>query len=454
MSSEADVTARRSPETEQFQLSQLQNWTVGLPISTGKILIFAAVVIFGLFGIGGYWAATAEIGGAVTGGGRVVASGNNRIVQHLEGGILSEIHIREGEVVEAGGVVAELDVTQVRSQYAATQLQRATLMVELARWRAESEGADSFEVQAEDLEPVGDHPRVLGALRSQTAEFNASLAVVEKEQAILDAKIAAEHDEISSLEASIESYRTQGDLIKLEHADLSSLLDRGLTARPRVLALQRAISQVASQISAATYSIDQSRSNIRAFEDEKRKIDLEYTERANRNVSRVQKELNTTEDIEARLADRLRRSTLRSPVDGVVFRVHKTTPGAVLGAGEPFAEIFPISDELTIQAWVAPKDIAHVRLGQDVDVVFQSDHRANLTPMKGAVRYISTDTVVDEETGAASYVVDVSLDATNEPDRAVLPGNTADVYFRTEPKTLVDIVSEPITRFAFRSFKD
>lgn len=452
MSEQSETSMLRSVPDQQFRAEQLNSWASAIATGQRQLLVLAAVVLVSVFGFGGFWAATAEIGGAVTGAGRVVAAGNNHIVQHLEGGIIEDVLVEVGDIVKSGDPLATLDTTRVTSQLRAAQVQRAILVAELERWRAESADADNFIVSRNLLEPMAANPRVLEAVASQKAEFAASLDVKRKQISMLDSKIDAEQNEIRSLEATINGLDEQGTLIESEHADLAKLLEQGLTARPRVLALERAMSQRDAQRANAKFSVAQSQSNISAFREEQQKISLEYREMANKNVTRVQGELNSLTDIEARLTDMLKRSAIRSPSDGIVFRLYKKTKGAVLGAGESFAEIFPDQEELNIEALVQPKDITHVELGQEVSVVFPSDHRANLVPVGGTVKYISTDTIIDERTGAASFIVHVLIRKEQE-DRRILPGNTADVFFRTDPKTLVELIAEPITRFAFRSFK-
>ena len=160
--------------------------------------------------------------------------------------------------------------------------------------------------------------------------------------------------------------------------------------------------------------------------------------------------MNTTEDVEARLKDRLVRSVIRSPADGIVFRVYKQTEGAVLGPGEAFVEVFPDREAMSVEVVVQPKDITSIHKGQTVDIVFQSDHRARLLPVEGTVDYISTDSIVNQS-GVALYLVRASVNK-GQDERRVLPGNTADVYFQTEPKTLVQILADPLTRFTFKAF--
>ncbi|MGE0283950.1 MAG: HlyD family efflux transporter periplasmic adaptor subunit [Rhizobiaceae bacterium] len=239
-------------------------------------------------------------------------------------------------------------------------------------------------------------------------------------------------------------------MIKLEHSDLNKLLTSGLTGKSRVLALERTIAQIDAQRSTARFGIARAKSDIKALNEEKEQTSLRYAEEANRNFATVQRDMNTTEDIEARLQDRLTRAVIRSPADGVVFRVYKQTEGAVLTPGEAFVEIFPDREAMSVEVIVQPKDITSIHKGQSVDIVFQSDHNAKLLPVEGTVDYISTDSIVNDS-GRALYMVRASVNR-GQDERRVLPGNTADVYFQTEPKTLVQILAEPLTRFAFKAF--
>ena len=437
--------------SEQFRIEQLNNWAGTVPLSQRKLRFIGLAVLVAVFGFGGYWASTAKLGGAAVGIGRVIAAGNNRIVQHLEGGILSRILVKTGDVVTAGMPLAELDTTSVKSQLTATQIQRATIAGQLARWRAEIDGAESFTVDPEVLKPMGSNARVVEAVKSQQASFAATLAVERKMLSMLDSKIDAAKNDIESQRATIVSLNEQFELIKMEHDDLTKLLKDGLTARPRVLALERSMAQAAAQRSIAEYAIAKGTSEIKALGEEKEKTSLEYAENANRNFTIAQRDMNTTEDLESRLVDRLTRAVIRAPADGVVFRVYRMTEGAVLGPGESLIEIFPDREELNVEVAVQPKDITSVHKGQEVDVVFQSDHQARLVPLEGNVEYISTDTIVNEQTGRASYVVRASIKKGQE-ERPILPGNTAEVYFQTQPKTLVELLTEPFTRFAFRAF--
>ena len=454
MTLEAANTSGRSvlAPRDGFQISQLKEWTGALPTGRRGLSILAVLVVLGTFGAGGVWATTAKIGGAVPASGRVIAAGTNQVIQHLEGGIISDILVREGDAVGAGQTVALLDQTADRSQLHATRVQQAMYSIELNRWRAEAMLADTMSTDLTSFGDAANDARVLDNLASQAAELQASAQSRTRRLEILDTTIATEEEDIYSLEELATSYETQARLVEGELADLNILLEDGLTTRARVLTLERGLAQLKAQAAQAKFTINKSNHNILAAQQEKETLILDAQEEANANISRIQGQLNQLSDVELRLQERLQRATIKAPVDGVVFRVNYKSVGAVLPSGQTFMEIFPEGEALAIETMLPPRDIAEVEVGQTIDVVFASDHRQALTPLSGTVNYVSTDTVVNSETGGTYYIVRSSVDAGQE-DRLILPGNTAEVFFKTEPKTLFDYVVEPITRFAFRSFK-
>jgi multidrug efflux pump subunit AcrA (membrane-fusion protein) len=192
----APVTLR-SLTAERFRTEQLNGWAASVPFGQRRLRTIAALVLVGVFGFGGYWASTAELGGAAVGSGRVIATGNNRIVQHLEGGILSRIFVRQGDIVAAGTPLAELDTTALNSQLTTAQVQRATLAIQLARWRAAIDGSESFTVDPKRLEPMQNNERVVAALNSEQ-ERSRQRSLSSKQVSMTDAKIEASRNEIAA----------------------------------------------------------------------------------------------------------------------------------------------------------------------------------------------------------------------------------------------------------------
>jgi HlyD family type I secretion membrane fusion protein len=438
-------------QAETFRIRDLSAWSEELPARMKSSVIVALATLLFVFGFGGVWSATAKLGGAVIGHGRVIAESQNIVIQHLEGGIIDKILVKVGQEVKAGQPLALIDGTRIRSELYAAQVKLALLNIALVRYRAQGNQEDQFVIDPQLIEPVKSDPKVVGGLVSQKAELKASADVLNQKKLILQSKIKSNREELISLNQAVVSYDKQNSLIKDEHDALSFLLKKKLTNVSRVLALERAMAQIDSQRANAEYETQKANHDIVSFQEQIEQLRVESLEDANKNIVDTQQNINATDDVVRRLKDQLAHTVLRAPKDGIVFQLYKTSVGSVLSPGEKFAEIFPLGEKLTIETNVSPDDIREVSMGQPVDVVFQSDQRDGLTPLSGAVTYISTDTIVDDKTRAVSYIVRVSIEKTE--GRKVLPGNVAEVYFKTEPKTLVEYLAEPVTQFRFRAFK-
>ncbi len=438
---------------EGFRIDSLQAWSERVPTNRRKLVITAAALLFAVFGIGGYWSATAPIGGAVVAGGRIVAEGNNRVVQNLEGGILKAIAVREGDAVKHGDLIAEVDDTATRSQLDTSLVEFAIRRIELERWRADRSGADVLVVPTERLGTEIDNPKVKEALDSQVAEYRATRDARLQQLAQLDNKIASEEEDLVFLKDQLLSFDTQLSLITKEYNDLSQLLEKKLISQSRVLALQREISRIEAQKSNAMATVQKSHHNIRSFNDEKQRIISEANALTSQKITETQQRLNEIEDVVLRLQDRLDRSQVTAPVNGTVFRIPVKSIGAVIKPGETIAEILPKDEKLQIEVPVLPKDIDKIFAGQEVNAVFSSDQTNVIPPLKGTVLYISADAAYNEAAGQSFYIVRVTMDE-NHHGRTILPGNVAEVFFKTTPRTFFQHLADPVTRFALKTFED
>ena len=444
-----------APPLSGLRLDALQSWSDPIPTSRRNPMLFATLVLVALFGFGGAWAATAKLGGALIASGRVITEGNNRIVQHLEGGILEEIEVREGDTVRRGEVVAKLDETANRSQLGRMHIERALAIVELERWRAErDETAETFKIVPEKLAPVADNPRVMETYESQVDEFRNTRRALQQKLLILDGKIANEEEDLIYLKDQIAALDAQKDLIVKEETDLADLLAKGLTQRARVLALQREMSRIDAQKSNTQAAAQKSYHNIRSFNDEKQRLIAEHAAVTSQKITELQQRLNQTEDLINRLDDRLRRADIIAPVDGIVLSMPFKSIGAVVKPGEKIAEILPRDAPLLFEVPILPQDITKVFADQDVEIIFPSDQVTVTPPLKGKVAYISADTVpMPSDPRVSYYVVRVRMDGERH-GRNILPGNVAELFFQTEARTLLQHLADPVTRFALRTYND
>lgn len=444
-----------APPISGLRLEALQSWSDSIPTSRRGPMLFAGFVLLVIFGFGGAWAATAKLGGALIASGRVITEGNNRIVQHLEGGIIQDIRVHEGDTVRRGDIIAQMDETANRSQLGRMHIDRALATIELERWRTErNDSAEDFTIAPEKLAPVADNPRVVEAYESQVAEFKSSREARQQQLLVLDGKIANEQEDLIYLKAQVSAYDAQKALIVAEETDLSELLAKGLTQRTRVLSLQREMSRLDAQKSNAEATLQKSHHNIRSLNDEKQRFTAEHAATTSQKITELQQKLNQTEDLINRLDDRLRRADVVAPVDGIVLSMPVKSIGAVVQPGEKIAEILPKDAPLLFEVPIMPQDITKIFTGQDVEVIFPNDQVTVTPPLKGEVAYISADTMtMPADTRVSYYLARVRISG-DPHGRNILPGNVAEVFFQTEARTLLQHLADPVTRFALRTYKD
>ncbi len=438
--------------TARFDREALQSWSGDVTTDTRPILKTAMIVLIALFGFGGVWAAVAPLGGAVIASGKVIAAGQNRLVQHLEGGILKTLAVREGDTVDKGDVLVELETINADAELEANRLQKALARIELARLRAEVSEQTSVEFPS-DIDPaVADSERVREAMQSQYDEFHFGLQFRQSSRSKLDNQILGRKGDITGNEEVIVAMERQLELYELELTDFKVLLEQGHISRTRVFATERQVVDLIARIANIRLEIEKARNEIVNMETEKRQNRSDFLAKANAKLLDTQKQFNEASANVIRLSDMLERMVVRAPVDGTVFRIAKRTIGEVVGPGDTIMILFPENDALTIEANLQPTDRDEVFVGQDVMVVFPSDRKNQQAPVPGKLIYVSADTITTEEDPIGSYTVNVQVEPDASPEQ-LLPGNLADVFIQTESKTFLQIISEPFTRFAFRAFK-
>ncbi|MEW9617707.1 HlyD family type I secretion periplasmic adaptor subunit [Shinella sp. S4-D37] len=440
------------PPLDELRLDGLQTWSNPIPTGQRRQMMLAGAVLFFVVGIGGFWSATAKIGSALVTPGRVVAEGNNRIVQHLEGGIVESISVKEGALVEAGALLLSLDESASKSQLERVFIERAINTIELERWRAERAEADTFHVNPKALAPVDTNPRVQEAQESRLAEFQSAKKERQQQLSMLDNRIANEEEDLVYLKAQIAAYDSQSESITKEESDLSDLLEKGLTSRARVLALRRELSRIEAQKSNALATIQKSYHNIKSLNDQKKRVILENSVKTSQKITETQQKLNENDDVINRLKDRIKRSAISAPATGIVLSMHFKSIGEVIKPGETIAEIIPAESKLQMEVPVPPKSISKLFLNQSVNITFPSDQANVVPPLKGEVSYISADTILGEEK-IKHYIVKVDINE-NWHGRKILPGNVGEVFFQTDSKTLIEYLADPITRFLSKTHEE
>ncbi len=422
---------------------------------TGRIMSGGLLIIALFFGGFGTWAAVAPLSSAATATGFVIVEGQRKKVQHLEGGIVKEILIRDGDAVEAQQIIMRLDETRALATRDLLRGQLRAARAFEARLMAERDLAQSI-VYPQELLALQDDPRVAEILATQTNLFQARLEAFTGELKVLAQRIAQSKEEIAGLAAQEKSERRQRELIVEEIKGVEAMLAKGLERKPRLLALQRAAAELEgnrgahlAQIARAKATITESQLRILDLKNQRMKEVAGQLNEVRQAIADAQEKLRSTEDT-------LQRTEIRAPVAGIVVGLQVHTVGGVVGAGGTIAEIVPQKETLIIEAQVRPEDIDVVHPGLPAQISLQSLDR-RMSTLDGTVTHVSADRLNDPQTKLPYYEALVSIDpeSLEATVGAVLyPGMPAIVMIATGKRTALGYLVSPITDFMGRAMRE
>ena len=426
---------------------------VGSPFGVGLTLSGVAIIVVFL-GTLSAWSMLAPLEGAVVAPGVISVDTNIKTVQHLEGGIVEEILVREGDRVGAGDILFRLQDTLPASILNELQAQYFEARATEARLLAERDGR-SVIAFPEDLRIKVADQAAREAISGQQGIFESRRKLLSEQLKILGRTVAGLDAEIIGLKGQIEASETQISLVDDELRDAITLLKQGLTNKPRVLALQRQKAELEGNVSNYVASIGAAQQGIEGAH--LRAAELQAT-----SVFEVADQLRDVRsriyELEQKLAaaeDVVRRTEIRSPINGVVVGLKIHTIGGVISAGEPLLDIVPTNEELIVQASIDQLDIDQVEVGLPVTVWIWALNRRNRAALEGTLKTISADRLIDPNTEAAYYLARVELhtDAPEFKSVALHAGMSADVLIRTGARTPWEYLMAPISRtlaFALR----
>ncbi len=434
------------------------NWSMGVPHSTRWHTSFGFVFL-AVVGIGfGGWAYMAPIAGAVVTSGIFVATGQNKIVQHLEGGVIGAINVKEGDLVEPGQILVRLDETTPKTELQRLVLRDATLAAAEARSRAQIAQADRVDFPAALMARIGE-PQVASIVASQALIFDAWRRNLESSVAVLSEGISAVQRKIDGTKTQREAVMRQLDLFTEELSAKTILLEKAMIRKPEVLALQRAQASAQGEIGRLDGDIGDAQERISRIE---KQIQDARNAAVKTATEQLQSTLSEQNDVRERIRAAegvLRRIDIKAPVRGTVVKLRYHTTGGVVESGKTILEIVPAESDLLIEAHVRPQDIDNVRRGQGATVRLTAMSQ-RLTPMvAGEVVYVSADALPDErraQTGD-TYVARIKLDP-EEASRlrhfSPTPGMPAEVYIKTSERTFFDYLTKPIRDSMTRAFRE
>lgn len=424
-------------------------------VTKSSVWFGAAIIGIFFFGIGG-WAVTAPLDSAAIATGIISPDGSRRTVQHLEGGIIRDILVRDGDNVIEGQPLIVLEDTRARANFDDLLSQLRTLTAIRARLSAEQ--ADSEAVEFPDwLLNETYEPEVRSILDAQVDLFTTRQEAHENRIAILRQRLAQQEAEIGGLDAQVDSLSEQARLIEKEVVSVQELLSKGLERQPRLLALQRAAAQIqgaraetVSQIARIDQAMGET--NIEIIN-----LDTERLDRINEEQVAVQAEISSIQEQLRASEDVLTRTEITAPVTGTVVESQITTLGGVIAPGQPVMDIVPINEELLIDARISPLDIEVVRPGLEANIVLSAFAQRNLPRLVGRVRSVSADAIIDDATGTSYFRARIEVDSDHlhevAPEIELAPGMPADVMITTGQQTAFQYLIGPLidtVRFGMR----
>ena len=417
-----------------------------IPINASGPIIAGVLVI--LVAVGGFvsWAVSAPLAQAVVASGMIKVDSNRKQIQHLEGGIVKEILVRNGDQVSKGDVLVRLDETRAAASLAILQDGYDAALAQQARLVAERDAASEVAFPQQLLER-GEDKTIKEILKSQSALFEARQAALNGQTQILNKQIAHLREDIGGLRSQKGAKSRQLNFVRDELTSMRGLLKKGLTGKQRVLELEREAARLEGERGELQSEIAATETGIAEKELEIYQVQKGFRETVANELKQIQAEIYDFRERLNAAQHVYGQSEVLSPVDGVVVGSGVHTIGGVVGPGETLLELVPDNDALIVEARVEPKDIDTVRQELPAGIKFTAFNQRKTPELNGVVRYVSADALQDPQTGQAYFIARVEVSESEVGrlgDKRLQPGMMADVFIRTGERTPADYLLQPL----------
>ncbi|WP_027184089.1 HlyD family type I secretion periplasmic adaptor subunit [Desulfovibrio inopinatus] len=426
--------------------------------SARRFVVMGWAIIILFFFIFGAWAAIAPIGGAVTAGGYIKVSSERKVVQHLEGGIVREILVKNGDVVTEGQPLLILDPTVADAKMGELGNRLAASEILATRLEAEKELQSSISWPNDIIERQSE-ATVRELMKAETRVFDVN-------RQTLNERIQLLKSQIEQLKEQIVGYNVQYDAVKRiishlrdERDAKKQLVEGRYLDKSRLLEVERSLAMQEGEQGRIHSSIAQAKERIAELKLRITEEQTTYRLKAADYLSSLQGKIFEMREQIKPFEDLQRRMTIKAPIAGEIVDLSVHTVGGIIAGREQLMEIVPVNTPLVVECVVAPKDIIHIHTGQHAEVMLSAFSARNMPYIKGTVSYVSADLVgPDREIGIEQphYIarVEIDKDDMKEKDLYVSPGMPATAFIATEPRTLLSYVSEPLVVGLKKVFTD
>jgi len=428
-----------------------KNFSPAPYITAGYVVVFLGVGVFGT------WAATAPLASGVVASGTLSVETNRKTIQHLEGGIISEIFAKEGEIVEVGDLLVKLDSTQAFGNFTVMQTRLTLLQATQARLLAES-------VDATEIEwPVGlavdsADPSVQAAVKLQQTLFRDRKLTKDGQVGIMKARIQQLNEAVKGLQQQLSSVDKQVTSMQTEVDRLTSGQKKGVIGQNQLSQINRALLQLQGEQGEITAEIAKLRQTISETELQVVQIRQEFIERAGGELRDIRDQLAEVTERRNVARDVLNRTEVKAPVRGMIQNIQIHTTNGVIRPAEPILDIIPLDDDLIVSAKIRPIDIDSVHVDSEAEVRFSAFSSRTTPAIFGKLTVLSKDVILPQQQGQEPYyLARIEVDDQNVPAEIrgrLLPGMPADVIVATGERTFADYMIRPLTDAFHKSMRE
>ena len=429
-----------------------KSWSAKRHLTVGFI---GVLVLVGGFGT---WAVVSNIAGAIIASGRIEVDRNRQVVQHLDGGVVAEILVDEGDDVELGQPLIRLDSGLLRSELLIIEGQLFELMARRGRLEAERDGSEEITFDPDLVKEAESRSAVVELMEGQRRLFQARKESVRREVEQLEKRRGQIGNQIEGIDAQQASLARQIELIEKELVSQQSLLDRGLAQAGTVLNLQRNFANLDGTLGELTASEAQAEGRITELDIEILKLGTRQREEAITRLRDLQfRELELAEQRRS-LIERLDRLDLKAPVSGIVYGLQVHTPRSVIRPAEPVLYLVPQDRPLVIAARVEPIHIDQIFVGQSVSLRFSALDQRQTPELFGIVTQVSADAFEDANSQISFYRAEVVLKE-GEQDRlpegtVLIPGMPVETFIRTDDRSPLAYLVKPLADYFTKAFRE
>ena len=426
-------------------------WSARRPVAVGLVTI--ALLVGGFGG----WSLLTDIDGAIVAPGQLEVDQNRQIVQHPDGGVVSEIAVKEAQAVNAGDLLIRLDGSLLQSELAIVEGQLFEALARRARLEAERDDKQDPVFTGELAELAKTRADVAEQIDGQRKLFFARKESLMRQSEQLDKRNAQISSQIDGIDAQTAAVNKQLGLIQQELTDQQSLLDKGLAQSSTVLGLEREAANLQGNMGELIASKAQAQGRATEVDLEILRLAAVRREEANSQLRDLGPQVLEMAERRRALIERIARLDIRAPVSGVVLGLQVTTPRSVLRAAEPVLYIIPQDRPLVITAQVTPIHIDEVHVGQKVRLAFPAFSARTTPEIFGHVATVSADALVDQRTQAPFFRAEILLDEgelAKLKTQTLLPGMPVEAFIETGARSPMSYLLKPFTDYFKLAFRE